>query len=287
MPLDYQKVQYVCAHYQHILTIILFCSINTSALFFDFSVAPATEQEELVSTKRLRLATSVMSDGSMGTSKNYREYEHLSNILRFFFKHGIPDAPEHVTFTPVHGKRTALVDASNAGTAIPDCDGIYTFTPRLPLLARSQDCAPVLLFDENQTFVAALHAGWRGAVAGILGEFVRKLNTEHGIDPATVHVKICPCLLPCCFEIQQDVCDKVLENFPKTAIGKNTREQAVLNLVRILAFQASDAGIRTQHISNDWECTSCTKNNNGSYRYFSWRRDHTRGNNMCSVIVLL
>lgn len=61
----------------------------------------------------------------------------------------------------------------------PHADALVTTTPGLVLSVLTADCAPVLLADANAGVIAAAHAGWKGAIGGVLDATVA-LMREHG-----------------------------------------------------------------------------------------------------------
>jgi copper oxidase (laccase) domain-containing protein len=85
----------------------------------------------------------------------------------------------------VHG--AALVDAAEGAPGGsseadgPAADGLLTDDPALLLSVRVADCLPVLLASPDGHVVAAVHAGWRGAAAGIVASAARQLAARAGV----------------------------------------------------------------------------------------------------------
>src|SRR6185369_11455397 len=73
----------------------------------------------------------------------------------------------------VHGVRIA--EARTAREELGECDGIVCFAAGQPIAVTSADCVPVLAARVDGGAVAALHAGWRGTLAGAATELVRAL----------------------------------------------------------------------------------------------------------------
>jgi len=90
----------------------------------------------------------------------------------------------------------------------PEGDASLTFASGLPLYVFTADCIPFLFFTEDpQGPIAAVHAGWRGAAAGIVSKTIERL----GKWGDRLHVAIGPSILGCCFEIQSDLVDAFAE----------------------------------------------------------------------------
>ena len=79
------------------------------------------------------------------------------------------------TVTQVHSADVVPVDASYDGADRAKADALVTAVPEIALAIVTADCAPVLLADAEAGVVAACHAGWRGAVGGILGNTVAEM----------------------------------------------------------------------------------------------------------------
>ena len=85
------------------------------------------------------------------------------------------DADRLVTAYQVHSDRVALVEAPWAHDERPRVDALVTRTPGLALGVLTADCVPVLLADAEAGVVGAAHAGWHGALGGILESTVQAM----------------------------------------------------------------------------------------------------------------
>ena len=82
-------------------------------------------------------------------------------------------------------------------------DGLWTDEPRVPLLAMSADCLPVVVVRvEGPPALAVLHAGWRGLSEGVVVEGVKALRAESAHRLAAV---IGPAIGPCCYDVGAEV----------------------------------------------------------------------------------
>ncbi len=84
-----------------------------------------------------------------------------------------------------------------------DGDAVVTDTPGLVCGALSADCAPVLLADPDAGIVAAAHAGWKGALGGVVEAVVAHMETA-GADPDRIVAAIGPCIGPDSYEVGDD-----------------------------------------------------------------------------------
>ena len=118
-----------------------------------------------------------------------------------------------VTLHQVHSARAVVINAPFAAGQIPEADALVTNHPGLILGALAADCAPVLLCDPHAAVVASVHAGWKGAVAGVIERAVEAMISL-GADPGRIIAAIGPCLSQSSFEVGPDLVDKVLDVSP-------------------------------------------------------------------------
>lgn len=89
----------------------------------------------------------------------------------------------------VHSPTAVFVDAPWSGER-PHADALVTKTPGLAISILTADCAPVLLVDRAASIIGAAHAGWKGAISGVLENTVA-LMREHGAEEITAAIGPC------------------------------------------------------------------------------------------------
>jgi hypothetical protein len=201
---------------------------------------------------------------------------------------------KNLVFTKqVHGNIVKSVTSEDAHTLfspVPyEADGLVTNEPDVALVIFTADCIPILLHDPVKGAIGAVHAGWRGTVADIAGEGVRKMQSEFGCDPGDIHVSIGPGIGRCCFETGMDVPTEVFSVLLATGgtgrpddyldVCGNSKFKVDLKAVnRILLTRA---GVLPENIDISDECTKCL---NEKY----WSHRHTGGErgSQASVIML-
>lgn len=166
----------------------------------------------------------------------------------------------------VHGV-TVVDDSSPPDTK---ADGLYTQRPGHAVGVRTADCAPILIAvaSPKPVAVAALHAGWRGAVSGIVGVGVQRL-LDQGARPEELFVAIGPTISLAAFEVGPEVIDAAtvaLGAAPRTMISE--RGTVHLDLIDLLTRQLLVAGVPRTQIEWIGGCTVSQPS-----LYFSYRRD--------------
>jgi YfiH family protein len=177
----------------------------------------------------------------------------------------------------VHGAAIARVRAGDSAEAVARlaADGLCSDLPGVVLGMFVADCIPALLADPRTGAFAAVHAGWRGTVAGVLPAAVRALAAEFGARPGELRIALGPAIGPCCFEVGDEVAAAFGALFPDArARGvvlpspRGTPEKSHVDLKAANRLLLERAGVAPEAIDAGPECTHCDR-----ARFFSFRRD--------------
>ena len=95
---------------------------------------------------------------------------------------------------------TALTATEPWGEERPQADAVVADRPGLACGALAADCAPILFVDPQARIVAAAHAGWRGALGGVVASTVEAMS-KLGADPDRVVACVGPCIGPQSYEV--------------------------------------------------------------------------------------
>ena len=118
--------------------------------------------------------------------------------------------------TQVHGDAVAVLDTPWPEDRRPLADAVVTRRPGLALGIVTADCAPVLFADPVAGVIGAAHAGWRGAVGGVLEATIEAM-LGLGAQRARIHAAIGPCIRQPSYEVAADLRDAVLARDPADA----------------------------------------------------------------------
>lgn len=113
--------------------------------------------------------------------------------------------PVH-TARQVHGNR--VVDAPvepRIGDDRPQADAVVAATRGLAVGVVTADCVPILLLARDRRVVAAVHAGWRGAAAGVIEATLDRMRTAFAVGAREVEACIGPAIGPCCYQVGAEV----------------------------------------------------------------------------------
>lgn len=176
------------------------------------------------------------------------------------------DMPLLVNPNQVHGCDVVELGddlEASARRAREGADGIVCTREGVPVLLCFADCVPVIAAAPGGAF-AVVHAGWRGAVAGIPAKGLGALAAAAGCAPQECNLYIGPHIGPCCYETSQEVLDRFTAAFGPACDAGNRR----LDLGAAVRASLLQAGASPERIVHAARCTSCR---NGEF--FSYRAD--------------
>ncbi|MFO0774611.1 MAG: peptidoglycan editing factor PgeF [Nitrospiraceae bacterium] len=191
-----------------------------------------------------------------------------------------------VAVKQVHGTDALVVSDAMPSTDLVErgWDALVTDRVGVCLTIKTADCVPVLLHDTRRGVIAAIHAGWRGAVAGILPKTLETMRSRFGSAEADVQVAIGPSAGVCCYEVDAPVLARVREDYPnwRQVVERHdaARDRAHLHLHALLTHQAETAGVAAERVHRAKDCTICQPE-----RFFSYRREGQARGTMISGIV--
>lgn len=184
----------------------------------------------------------------------------------------------HLSTMPLWLQQVHGVVAVDAATVKPGCaaDASFVSSPGAACAVLTADCLPVLLCDSGGTRVAAVHAGWRGLLGGVIENTVRAL---HCPGPQLL-AWLGPAIGPLAFEVGDDVRDAFLAEDPQAAVAfEPSPAGRWLADIYMLARQR----LRRVHVTAVYGGHWCTVND--GRRFYSYRRDGVTGR-MASLIWL-
>jgi hypothetical protein len=178
----------------------------------------------------------------------------------------------------VHGTRVRDVSDSKTAEMIADQEGdaLIARADGFGIAARTGDCVPVLIAHPPSGHVGAAHAGWRGAVAGIVPSVIDALSH----DPAELIVAIGPHIRVDAFEIDEDVAREMEEAANGRAVVRRGGAKPRGDLTALIRFQLRDAGVPEEAVDDVGGCTLTD-----AAQFFSHRRENGKTGRHLSAIV--
>ena len=161
----------------------------------------------------------------------------------------------------------------------PDTDGLIIDTEGAIAL-NFADCTPLIFFDGETAAIS--HAGWRGTAANIAQKTVIKMINEFSSNIRNIKCAIGPAISECCFNIKQDVLDKLLSTIEnKENTFKIVDNEIYANLKEINRRQLIEIGINPENIDICPYCTVCQNDT-----FFSYRKENGTTNRHSAIVDL-
>lgn len=175
----------------------------------------------------------------------------------------------------VHGATLATVAITPGMTTsvcAGECDGLLTGTRGVGVMVWTADCVPILLAGGGA--VAAVHAGWRGAAAGIVTAALEKLRRLAGLRASEVRAYLGPAVGPCHYPVGPEVVAAL------AARGVDTERWADRDRVDLRAFLLAELEQAGAHrVERVGGCVACAND------LASFRRDGPAAGRQLSLVV--
>jgi YfiH family protein len=170
------------------------------------------------------------------------------------------------TVKQVHS--ATCVAAEGRRGVLAEGDALLENQPGSVVAVKTADCVPILLADERNRAVAAVHAGWRGTAAGIAMRAVESMGERFGTRPSDLHAAIGPAIGACCYEVGPEVAGQFgIE-------GRTNLDLPETNSARLV-----EIGIPAERIYVSPLCTMCR-----AEEFHSFRRDKEDAGRMFSFV---
>jgi YfiH family protein len=181
----------------------------------------------------------------------------------------------------VHGAAVAVVGPDRFDNSC-QADALVTVEAGRALSVRSADCCPVLLATADGRAVAAAHAGWRGAVAGVAAAAVAELCRAAGAAAGEVIAAVGPCIGFDAFEVGPEVLDAFADRFGTDTVRRDgPGGKGHANLPEAVRRSLVSAGVPADRIDTTDRCSV-----RDGDEFFSHRREHVITGRMAAVIAV-
>jgi YfiH family protein len=189
------------------------------------------------------------------------------------------DAGDLLEVSQVHGNRVHTAVAPDGALSLRSvkADALVTRNVGTPVGVRVADCIPLLLADRKGRAVAAVHVGWRGAVARIAHKAVESLEAL-GARRADLAAVIGPHIRAEAFEVGEEVAHQIAAAAEGAEVIRTEFVKPHADLAKTLTAQ-----LRALGVSEIDDVGGCTHDEPD--RFFSYRRDGARSGRHLAAIV--
>lgn len=183
----------------------------------------------------------------------------------------------------VHSARVVTLDAPWPGDA-PKADALVTKSPGLALSISTADCAPVLLADVSAGVIGAAHAGWRGALGGVLEATLAAMQ-KLGASADNTRAAIGPCIGQQSYQVGPELRQAFVDQSSEAAgfFAADNGDRWRFDLAGYCAARLQDAGTGcVETLDRD---TCALENAFFSYRRACLRGEPDQGRNLSAIVL--
>ncbi|MGM0596725.1 MAG: peptidoglycan editing factor PgeF [Myxococcota bacterium] len=256
---------------------------NTQIEILQSSLLNKIPVKHAFTTRKGGYSSGVFDTANMHYKKGDRE-NVFKNRRQLFKQLGLSSSALRLV-NQVHGNTVvrAGLKKSHEDLLETEADGIVSNDPRICVGVYTADCLPILLSNSRGNAVAALHAGWRGIIAGIVGTGVDALCKLAGEAPSNLIAAAGPAIGRCCFETGLEVARQFKEqNLEEFIFPHPSKNKKYIDLPGSVKSKLLKSGILSKNISSFNHCTFCDQE-----KFFSYRRDGWPTGQMLSLIAPL
>lgn len=181
----------------------------------------------------------------------------------------------------IEGKEVTKNTINTLKPFVTESDFLYTNNRDIGLGVLTADCVPIVLYDKVKNACTIVHAGWRGAIAGIIFKAINSLQICYGSDLRDLKIIFGPSARSCCYKVNQHFMLQLEENaYTHTALQQR-EGNLFFDIPTFIVNQCIDAGIPLLHINLDYcLCTIC------SLQFCSYRRQQKEAGRQLTVAML-
>jgi len=167
----------------------------------------------------------------------------------------------------VHSAKVAVMDNAPQRDSRPEVDGLVSKTPGITLGILTADCVPVLFADPEAGVIGAAHAGWKGAVTGVLPETIEAMIAL-GADRGRIRAGVGPAIAQKSYEVGPEFPQRFIDLDPANAKFFTTSTRCrhfMFDLVGFVAAQLAAFGLAAVEVAGNDTCAEADD-------FFSYRR---------------
>ncbi len=189
------------------------------------------------------------------------------------------DGPVDAAAAEAVSSEAACGTAASADATCAEADAVVSAPGQPAALVRTADCAAVLLACPRSGLVSAVHAGWRGVIAGVVEASLARL-VQRGADLASIRAAIGPCIGPRAFEVGLEVAEAFSRRGLEVCIRPRAGRRPTIDLAAAVAMVLERAGVGQDRVDRADLCTV-----EDEHDFFSYRRDGARSGRLAAAIV--
>ena len=182
-----------------------------------------------------------------------------------------------------HSNKVIIINKNNKNSKIFNSDAIITNIRGYALGVVTADCVPIILYDGKNQSIGCIHAGWKGAFAGVIENTIKKfkkLNSKNKL-----FASVGPCIGQKSYEVSLDFYKKFIlqSKSNKVYFSKKNKMKKLFNLRKFVNDKLVRLNVKVDHVKHD---TFREKSSFFSYRRSQklYQKDYGRCISVISLI---
>jgi len=184
-----------------------------------------------------------------------------------------------------HSAKALIVDKPWPDKEPPEADALVTNIPGIAIGVLTADCVPILLADEKKRVIGVVHAGWKGAIGGVIEAGIETMK-KLGAKPSNIVATIGPAIEQYSYEVGGEFREQFLKESNDNAkyFEPSSRDgHFMFDLKAYARSRLEKAGIsRINVLAND---TCLEENRFFSYRRACLRNESTYGRQVSAIVL--
>lgn len=122
-----------------------------------------------------------------------------------------------------HSNKVIYIDEKNKHIKRFECDALITKIENIPISVLTADCVPILIYEKINKVIACIHAGWKGAIHGVIDNTINKILSLNKKNE--IYAVIGPCIGKNSYEVKADFYKKFLESDKESHIFFSKKDE--------------------------------------------------------------
>ena len=178
------------------------------------------------------------------------EKKTIQKNLNYISKKMSINSDDLILMHQTHSNKVKEINKNNFRRTIY-CDSIITRMNQIALGVVTADCVPILVFDKKNKIIGCIHAGWKGALKGIIKNTILKMKKLHFRNE--LYASIGPCIGKKNYEVDNDFFKKFVLKSKKNLryFSKKNKKKKFFNLRKFVSDKLLEMKVKIDHVNLD------------------------------------
>jgi YfiH family protein len=197
-------------------------------------------------------------------------------------KIGFNSSEKIYSIRQIHGSRIIKINKDknyDSDEVFEEADCIITDKRDFPVMVMGADCNLILIADVKRKVVAAVHAGWKGTLYGLISKAVLFMEDIFKSRTEDLFVSFGPSIRRCCYRVSDSLLQEFIKKFGNKDFYTKKNNGVFLDLVKVNYIQLQELSVRKENIFDCGTCTCCDPG------FFSYRKNKVTGRQAGIAII--